>query len=386
MDWYFTPVERLQDFKPPFCPRKDCPEHLRSAPGYRFHIHAYYRLKNGRTYRRFRCLTCKSSYSVKAFSLAYYLKRPELLPRIAANLQACSAHRQIARNLDCAPSTVTRQAARLGRHCMLLHERALLAIEGTLDEPVVFDHFESFEFSQDLPFGIGTPVGAKSWFIYGSDPAPHQRAGRRSPAQQKRLNARPPRDDHGGYTASAERCFSSLLRLRAPGKPLHLIVDDHPAYRAALSRLDAPNQIRLEVHPNPLRGSKGSARSAEARARDEAMVPVDAVHGLIRHSAAAHKRETIAFGRRINALMERKYVFMAWRNFIKGRSERKPDPSTPAMHLGLTQRPWRWRELLARRLFPAREGLQGVGLELYRREWTTPVLPRNRRHDLKLAY
>jgi len=386
VDWYFTPVERVQDFQPSFCPRKDCPEHLRTTPGYRFTIHAYYKLKNGRTYPRFRCSTCKSSYSIKAFSPNYYLKRPELLPRIAAQLQACSAHRQISRSLGCAPSTVTRMTERLGRHCMLLHERALQAIEGTLDEPVVFDHFVTFEFSQDLPFGVGTAVGADSWFLYTSDPAPHPRTGRRSPAQQKRLDARPPRDDHGGYTASAERCFRRLLRLKAPGKPLHLIVDDHPAYPAALARLEQPEQIRLEVHPNPPRGPKGSARSAEARARDKAMFPVDSLHSLIRHSAAAHKRETIAFGRRINALMERTYVFLAWRNFIKGRSERKPDPSTPAMRLGLTARPWRWRELLARRLFPAGEGLQGVVLELYRREWTTPVLPRNRRHDLKLAY
>jgi hypothetical protein len=42
--------------------------------------------------------------------------------------------------------------------------------------------------------------------------------------------------------------------------------------------------------------------------------------------------------------------------------------------------------LLARRLFPAREGLKDVWRELYRREWTTPLLPSNRPHDLKLAY
>ena len=116
------------------------------------------------------------------------------------------------------------------------------------------------------------------------------------------------------------------------------------------------------------------------------MFPVDLLHGLIRHSTAPHKRESIAFGRRLNALIERLYVFLVWRNFIKGRSERKPDPSTPAMWLGLTDRPWGWRTALARRLFPGRERLEGAGRELYRREWTTPVLPHNTRHDLKLAY
>jgi hypothetical protein len=84
--------------------------------------------------------------------------------------------------------------------------------------------------------------------------------------------------------------------------------------------------------------------------------------------------------------MERLFVFVAWRNFIKGRSERKPDPDTPAMRLGLTRRPWTWKMTLARRLFPARERLRGVWRELYRRQWTTPLLPSNRLHDLKLAF
>ena len=34
----------------------------------------------------------------------------------------------------------------------------------------------------------------------------------------------------------------------------------------------------------------------------------------------------------------------------------------------------------------ARERLRGVWNELYRREWTTPLLPNNQIHDLKLAY
>jgi transposase-like protein len=386
VDWHFPYVERLQAFKPRFCPRAGCPEHRRTSRGFRFRNHGSYRLKSGRTVKRFRCTTCRSSFGLKAFSLSYYLKRPELLCPIAAGLQAGSAHRQLARTLGCAPSTVTRQAARIGRHCMLLHERALHSMDTAPHEPIVFDHFETFEFTQDLPFGVATAVGADSWFVYAIDPAPHRRAGRRSPAQQKRLRSRPRREHHGGYTGSAFRTFRRLLSIRPQGSPLRLIVDDHPAYRAARARLAELDRPQLEVHPNPLRGPKGSARSAIARARDRAMFPVDLLHGLIRHSTAAHKREGIAFGRRLNALMERLYVFLAWRNFIKGRSERKPDPETPAMRLGLCDRPWNWRELLARRLFPAREGLAGVGLELYRREWTTPVLPRNRRHDLKLAY
>lgn len=37
-------------------------------------------------------------------------------------------------------------------------------------------------------------MGAESWFVYGLDPAPHARTGRRPPGQQHRLQARPRRE------------------------------------------------------------------------------------------------------------------------------------------------------------------------------------------------
>jgi hypothetical protein len=269
---------------------------------------------------------------------------------------------------------------------MLLHERALQFLDSAPTEPIVLDHFETFEFTQDLPLGVATAVGAESWFVYGIDPAPHRRTGRLSPAQRNRLRKRPRRASHGGYSASTSRTIRRLLTVTGRDGPLHLISDDHPAYRTAVRHLDRPERVRHEIHANPRRGPKGAARSPAARVRDRALFPVDALHGLMRHTLAAHKRETIAFGRRLNALMERMFIFLAWRNFIKGLSERKPDPRTPAMRLGLAERPWSWDMVLARRMFPVREGLRGVTLELYRREWTTPVLPHNRRHDLKLAF
>jgi hypothetical protein len=116
------------------------------------------------------------------------------------------------------------------------------------------------------------------------------------------------------------------------------------------------------------------------------MFPVDLLHGLLRHSLAAHKRETIAFGRRGNAITERMFLMAIWRNFVKGVSERRGDPTTPAMRLGLTDRPWSWQRVLGRRLFPDGEGLDGVWLELYRRDWITPELPSNARHRRVFAY
>jgi hypothetical protein len=269
---------------------------------------------------------------------------------------------------------------------MLLQCRALEALEKRLDESVVLDHLETFELTQDLPVGIATAVGSESWFVYGIDPAPHARTGKRTPAQQKRCEKRVRRPLRGGYVGSTTRMLDRLLPLVPPGQKLHLITDGMKAYDQAVARHPRGDCIRLERHPNPKRGPKGSTRSPMAVARDRAMFPVDMLHGLLRHTLAAHKRETIAFGRRINAICERFFLTVVWRNFVKHRSERRPDHTTPAMKLGLTDRPWTWPRALGRRLFPARERIDSEWMRLYRRDWLTPELGKNTRHRLKYAF
>ena len=386
MDPPRTPVERLQHFEPRFCPWPECTEHTRSESGYPFRRHGSYATRRKNEIPRFRCSACHRTFSRQTFSVTYYCKRPGLLARIAAQLQAGAAHRQIARTLGCAPSTVTRRSARLGRHALQLHAQARVRLRGRLSESVVLDHAEVFEYTQDFPFGIATPVGTGSWYCYEIDPAPHARTGHRSAFQQKRLAKRPARRGFGGFRGSTRRVVALLLELVGPGDVLRLLSDGHEAYRHVVACHPQHDRIRHAAFPNPRRGPKGCPRSVEARERDRAMFPADSWHQLIRHTCAHHRRETIAFGRRLNAVMERMYLTMIWRNFIKGRSERKPDPTTPAMRLGLAREPWTWQQVLSRRLFPARERLTEIETILYRREWITPVLPANQRHNLRQAY
>ncbi len=386
MHWPSTPVEHLGAFQPSFCPHPECPEHRRTSRGYRFRHHGVYASRRRSRVPRFLCLTCLRTFSRQTFAVSYYRKRPELLRPVAAGLVAGSAHRQIARSLGCAPSTVTRLAARLGRHAILLLAYALFELGGTVDEPFVLDHFETFEFTQDYPFGVATPVGAESWFVYGLEPAPHARTGHRSAPQRRRLAARPKRRSRGGYGGSTRRTLDLLISLGKSGRSVRILGDGHPAYDRAVARHREARRLTLERYPNPPRGPKGAPRSPAARVRDRAMFPVDLLHKILRHTLAHQRRETIAFGRRLNAVLERMFVAAVWRNFVKRRSERRPEPRTPAMRLGLTDAPWSWKRLLSRRLFFHRLRLPGAWPILYRRLWTTPVLPSNSRHALIRAF
>ena len=281
---------------------------------------------------------------------------------------------------------MTRNAARLGRHAILLLATARREIEGRVDEPLVLDHFETFEFTQDYPFGVATLVGSQSWYVYDLDPAPHGRSGHITESQLRRVRARPPRRGHGGYVGSTRRVLQRVQDLTSRDGTIRIIGDGHAAYDQALRDPSLRRPLRLERYPNPPRGPKGSPRSEAARRRDERLFPVDLLHKILRHSLAHQRRETIAFGRRLNALMERFFLAALWRNFVKRRSERAARSGTPAMRLGLARERWPWSRVFSRRLFPARTPTPPTWARLYRRLWTSPLYPNNSRHELKLAF
>lgn len=389
MHWPHQRLERVPPsaFRPRHCPRQGCPQHRLDAPRrFRYtNAGSFTRESDGRCFPRFRCLACRSRFVQPAFTVSYYMKRRELLGPIAAGLNAGSAHRQIARSLDCAPSTVTRLAARLGRHALLLQAQALEQLTG-IDEPVVLDHFETFVVRQEEALALATPVGQRSWFIYAVDPAPHRRGGSRTRAQKRKLRDKPAPASPGSYRHSTLRVLETLLSKVPAGRKLHLVTDDHPAYSGAVAAVSDPARVAHWVYPNPPRGPKGAERNPAARLRDRQLRPIDKLHGLLRHTCAHHRRETIAFGRRTNAVVERLFLTLIWRNFVKKVTERRPDATTAAMAVGLTDARWSWERVLARRLFPGRTVLPRGWAKVYRREWITPSIGPNTLHRRRYAF
>ena len=337
-------------FVPPFCPWPACVAHRKPGNGFQ-RFGSYRKPSDFRRIPRFRCRDCLRTCSRQTFSTTYYLKRPELLVDVASGLAACSAHRQVSRSSNCSKTSVTRMAERLGRHAILFHARCRGQLP-SVTETIVHDHFEAFIGRQDRALGLGTAVGFDSWFVYDIDPAPHRGSGRRP---DRKMDQENPARSNRPYIESIKRTLRGLISHVSQDQPLVLNVDGRLDYQAAVKSADLESRVVLRVYPNPLRGPKGTPRSPEALERDRAMFPVDQLHQLLRHSCADHKRETIAFGRRLESILGRAHLLSVWKNFIKGRSERRPDKTTPAMRLGLTDTRWGWERILSRRLFPARE-------------------------------
>jgi hypothetical protein len=105
---------------------------------------------------------------------------------------------------------------------------------------------------------------------------------------------------------------------------------------------------------------------------------------LLRHSGANHKRETIAFSKRRASAIERIATFVVWRNWVKSFSERKRG-TTPAMRLGLAERPLAAKEVLTERLFSSRITLPTRWQTYYWRTTPTRAIPHIARHEKRYA-
>ena len=356
---------------PPHCPNRNCLHHNYFRSTWRWRRRgSYVRPSDRRRVPRLECRTCGVTFSTQTFSPTYWLKRPDLPARIFMRLVGCMGDRQIARDLDVAPETVTRHIARLGRHCMLYHMRHYQQSPPVC--PVVIDGFESFEYSQYHPFHHHLAVEVDTGFWLWHTDSELRRKGRMTEQQRKRrdvLEERHGRPDPQSIRRDVQHLLEVVL---AKADRAVIRSDDHKSYPPAIRAVPIP--IRHEVTSSKL-----------PRTATNPLFPVNEADLLIRHSQSNHKRETIAFSKRRQSSAGRLMTMLVWRNYVKRRREKGPRV-TAAMLRGTCARPLKVEDVLERRLFAGRIRLPGRWQEYYDGAVETREIPRNRRHELKYAY
>lgn len=354
---------------PPHCPNPTCCYYNTLSPDWPCVRKGFYERRHSPCrIQRFTCRACKRHFSTQTFATSYWQKRPELSSRIVSMVVGCMGNRQMARALGCSPSTVGHQVARLGRHCLLVQSNELARIT-SLNE-IAIDGFETFEWSQYFPFHHNVAVDVDSgYFLYHTDSA-LRRKGRMTATQKARrsvLETQLGRAHPNAVEEGVRSLLAPLLR-----RAVTIRSDDHRAYPRAIGSLGC--EITHHI-----------TSSRQRRDERNPLWEINLLDLMIRHSTAAHKRETIAWAKRRQASIEKLSIFQVWRNYIKRRRE-KGNRVTPAMLLGLSSRPWRVQDLMARRLFYHKTPLPEPWSNYYNRRVRTVALAVNRTHDLRYAF
>jgi transposase-like protein len=360
-------------FEPPHCPNPDCLFHLDSM-GWRFKRAGFF-LRKTRPHRiqRYRCSQCHRAFSSQTFSPTYWLRRPDLLEPVFRAEVAGSGHRQIARQFGVVHATIQRLVERLGRHCLLLHETLRESAKANLaDEPIVIDGLVTFAGGQYWPLELTGLVGTRSYYSHDFIVTERRRAGTMIELQKKRRAAYEEkfgRPDPKGLTKDV----LEILRTNLPAEGrIELRTDEKSEYRTALKHLQRPEIRHSTTHSKAPRTAKNP------------LFAINAHHMFVRHSAANHKRETVAFSKRIQAVIHRHAIFQVWRNLVKSASERRPG-ETPAQRLGLTKTPWTVGRVLRTRLFVRRIEMPERVRRCYQGQNPSRFIRNERPHLLRFA-
>jgi hypothetical protein len=343
----------MDEFHPPFCANPRCLHHYHNtADPYVDYVSwgSYTTVAFGEV-PRFRCTSCGKTFSAQTFRVDYWLKRVYDYRDLTERLSSCSSLRALGRAYHVAGKSIQNRIGR-GTRQALAFESRLSSIRHP-DEDLVADGFESYCVSQFFPNNIHLLVGMDSQFVYESDHVTLRRKGRMTDSQRTKRGRLDYlfRPDPQGIRKSFTRIAYSVLSILADeGRPsLTLWTDEKKEYARALA--DSPCAAALLAEARIVHKTISSRAD---RTRSNPLFSVNYLDREMRKDLHEHVRETVCFGRNVNAQMERLTLYLFYHNYLK----RHRTPDSAHSHARVAG-------------YDEAEELKGLGSIWERREWYT---------------
>lgn len=329
-------------FTPPFCPYPECGSRSSSQVFTWYRRGSFRRKCDGRYVARFSCKTCGRRFSFQTYRFDYRWRIPRLHRQLFHLFVAKVTMRQMARMLNVRRPTVERRLLRLGEHCRRLHRDFLdrrLPQQG-LTGIFQLDELETFETDRRLkPVTMPILIERNSYFVVSADVAPLGARGHLSPAlkvRQERFEAREGVRRSGSVDAVTQ-CFQDLARFHHREGVIHLESDRKSSYRRIFRELIGKRF-----------GSHTTVHSKKKRDHCNRLFPINHTLAMMRDGISRLVRRSWGASKRRDRLLVHFWIWLVYRNYVRGITVKTK--VTPAMALGVTQRPcqvdellrWRW--------------------------------------------
>ena len=341
--------------EPPFCPYRRCPQHIRPAPRFDSRHGSYPCLCRPRPVPRFRCKSCRRTFSRQTFRMDYCDNRPSLNPRLFELLASGIGLRQSSRILGLSRRCTELKARKIGRHLRRLN----LNLRGQLPPGSSFqlDELETYEGRRNTrPLSVPTLIETKSRFIVWAEAAPIRPKGTMTPQRLAAIRA-----DRRRFGLRKDLSRRSLVRTLQRGVDL--------SRRLGSVLVDTDEKAS---YPGLLEDAFGSARldhiqtsSKRLRTSDNPLFAINQTEAIMRDLTGRVRRESWLVSKLRRWLDVALHVHITYRNYVRRRFNR--DQASPAELLGFVKRRLRppevlsWRqEFGARSLHPLGHGVRRI--------------------------
>lgn len=330
-------------FEPPRCPYATCLHHR--SPGRDFFVRhgSYVAAVHTDPVPRFRCRSCRRTFSRQTFRLDYRDRKPHLNVRVLMLLAGGSWFRKAARDVGLTRNNLEKKARKIFHHaahlnCNLLRRGPLRGSSLDAHRPLLlqFDEFESYETRRNTrPLTIATTIEAKSRFILAMVVAPIRPHGRMT-ARRKEAIALD--EERFGPRPHLSRlaCLIALRRanvFRPVGVQVELATDRKWSY---------PEIARAALHGRRLVHRTTSSRAPSGVGTP--LFPINHVEAKARTHVGRLQREMPLASKRRRYLSQHLELHIARRNWARPRFY--TDEDTPAQFAGYAVRRLKMRELI----------------------------------------
>jgi len=313
-------------FQPPRCPHRDCSQHRRPEASF-YQRHGRYRPKcRPWPVQRYRCKTCRRTFSRQTFRADYRDHRPDINQAFFLSLATGIGLRQTARNLGLSLSATQAKFKKMARHLRRLN----LNLRGKLAPGAIlqFDELETFESRRNTrPLSVPILIERETRYIVWAEAAPIRPRGKMTKARRRAIRQEEqrfgPRNDLSGR--SVKRTLARGAEL-AGELPFVVFQSDEKSTYPKLAREAFGNSRLLHVKTN----------SKLARMSWNPLFPINHTEAMARDSMSRLRRESWLGSKKRRCLDLALNMWMAYRNLVRRRFNY--DEESPAQMLGFTDR------------------------------------------------
>ena len=326
--------ETIMSFVPPRCPHRDCPSHVEPQPGFCRRRGCYWPRCRSDPVPRFRCLSCRRSFSRQTFRHDFRDRRPECNAPLFLLASSGVGLRQIGRLLHLDISSVQHKHRKIASTCRDLHDN--LSPKLPEERTFLLDEEETYEGASIRPVTMPVLIEKETWFVVATAVGSIRRLApegtRRRRRQEREEAISGPRPDESSQCVQA---VLEELRRKVPTGRLRLGSDQKTSY-ATLARQVFGDRVE-----------HATTSGLRIRHTHNPLFAINTTLAMTRDNCGRLRRKSWLVSKCKRFLAAQMNLFAVYRNYVRRRFNRDAVHETPARHLELVPRQLRGGEVLA---------------------------------------
>ena len=320
-------------FVPPRCPNQSCEQHAKPAPGFCRRRGWYYPACRTEGVPRFRCRSCRCSFSRQTFRHDYRDRRPEANQPLFWMLVSGTGLRQAGRVLRLGIRAVQQKQRKMAAMCAHLHGN--LCQQLPAGRTFVLDEEETYEGASIRPLTMPVLIEKETWFVVATGVAPIRRLAPVGSARRLRQDLD---EKHGIRPDRSRECVERVLNVLASKVAAGAIVlhtDQKASYGTIAKALFGDRLTHV------------TTAGALVRHTHNPLFPINTTLAMTRDNCGRLRRHSWLVTKLAIYLQAQLFIFTVYRNYVRRRFNRDKEADTAAKLLGLLPRNLRDHELLA---------------------------------------